>query len=60
MDCHNLNSLDPVHLTSLQMPSQARPSEMPVMPRLLLRMPKREPLARIFARCCSSCDWPEK
>jgi hypothetical protein len=47
------------HLTSLQMPSHARPSEMAVMPALLLRMPNREPLARILALCCSSWDCPE-
>lgn len=49
-----------LHLTRRQMPSQARASEMPVMPRRRLRMPKGELLARIFAFCCSSCEWPEK
>jgi hypothetical protein len=49
-----------IYLNNLQSPSQASDKEMAVMPMLRLRMPKREPLARIFAFCCSSWEWPDQ
>lgn len=48
------------HLKALQRPIQTSPTEIVVMPSLRLRMPNRELLFRINARCFSSCDMPEK
>lgn len=48
------------YLKARQRPIQTSPTEMVVMPSLRLRIPNRELLFRINARCFSSCDIPEK
>ncbi len=54
-----LSVLNP-YRNSLQMPSHASPSDVVAMPNLRLRMPNIDLLARIWARCRSSCALPEK
>lgn len=45
---------------NLQMPNHASPKDVVAMPNLRLRMPNMDLLARILARCRSSCALPEK
>lgn len=44
------------HFVNLHIPSQARPSEIPVMPNRRLLMPNMDLLASILACCCCSCE----
>lgn len=57
---YRIKEMSAYYLKALQRPIQTSPTEMVVMPSLRLRMPNRELLFRISARCFSSCDIPEK